>query len=224
MTLLQIRNIVDYILTLQEAPVKLTKERFTDMVTVASLEYFEEQLRQKNWDNLRPFIKIRGDHQSPSLPVANGVATLPGDFFQPVSAVYRRSTKDAVGNIKITDRIIEKTDSEMFDDRHANPVTTPTIRYPVINYRETHARVSPKEIRGIILTYITLPIPPVYAQKMQNGVNVYDPASSTELQWTDDCIIDIIRKLLQQMGIKVGRGDIVQVTEAQAQKDKEITV
>ena len=64
MTLLQIRNIIDYILSLQQNPIKLTKERYVDILGMSSLMYFEEQLRLKNWDNLKPFIKIKGDYST----------------------------------------------------------------------------------------------------------------------------------------------------------------
>ena len=219
MTLLQIRNIIDYILSLQEGKIKLTKERLSDILKVSNLQYFEEQVRQKNWDNLRGFTKVKGDHLSAPITVADGVMPYPDDFYQPVSAYVLIPN----GSVNI-ERVLEKVDGEMFDDRQANPVTIPNTRYPIINYRNDHARVRPKTFKKVYLTYLVLPSDPVYAQKVQNGVNVYDSANSVELQWTADCQIDVMRIALQHLGIKMGRGDIYQAMEAQANKEEQMTV
>jgi hypothetical protein len=223
MNLLQIRNIIDYILSLQQNPIKLTRERFTDILGLSSLMYFEEQLRQKNWDNLKPFIKIKGDHLSPAQPVTNGVMEYPSDFFQSISVVYKTSSKDTHGNVTDKIRPVEKVDNEMFDDRCGNAVTDPTLRNPIINFQEVHARVRPKQIRRLVFTYITLPIPPVYVQRITNGVNAYNSSASTELQWSEDCQVNVLQIALQHLGIKMNRADIFQVMEAQQQKEKELT-
>jgi hypothetical protein len=223
MTLLQIRNIIDYILSLQQNPIKLTKERFTDILKLSSLMYFEEQLRQKNWDNLKPFIRIKGDHLSPAQPVANGVMNYPTDFHQPISVVYKTSVPGPDGFSIDTIRPVEKVDSEMFDERCGNAVTDPTIRNPIINFRDDHARVRPKMIRRLVLTYIALPTAPVYAQTTAHRVNVYDATNSVELQWSDDCQINVLQIALQHLGIKMGRADIYQAMEAQQVKEKELT-
>lgn len=223
MTLLEIRNIIDYILSLQQTPIKLTRERFTDILGLASLMYFEEQLRQKNWDNLKPFIKIKGDHLTPAQPVVDGVMDYPVDFFQSISVVYKTTTKDANGNTIEKIRPVEKVDNEMFDDRCGNAVTDPTLRNPIINFQDDHARVRPKQIQRLVFTYITLPIPPVYVQRITNGVNTYNSSASTELQWSEECQINVLQIALQHIGIKMARGDIYQIMESQQQKEKELT-
>jgi hypothetical protein len=219
MTLLQIRNIVDYILNLQEAKIKLTKERFMDLLKVANLQYFEEQVRQKNWDNLKVFTKVKGDHMSAPLSVAGGVMQCPEDFYQPISAFIQMPTGTGY-----KPRVMEKCDSEIFDERQSNPATTPSFRYPIINYKNGYARVRPQSVKKVYLTYLILPTDPVYAQKVSGGVNVYDSANSVQLQWTEDCQVDVMRIVLEQLGIKMGRGDIYQVMEAQANKEEKMTV
>ena len=223
MTLLQIRNIIDYLLSLGPTKISLTKERFIDILSLASNMYFEEQCRLKNWDNLKPFIKICGDYDAPPMPVENGIMALPADFFRHMSAIYKYTVKTAAG-VKEYSFPIEKTDDELFDNRNSNSVTKPTHRFPVINYQDDHARIRPKTIRHIVLTYLTAPTAPVYAQKAQAGVNVYDAANSVELQWSFDCQINVLQIALQHLGLKANRLDIVQAVENERTKEIQMTV
>lgn len=224
MTLLQIRNIVDYVLTLGGLNAKLTRYRFQDIIQLAHLQYFEEQVRKKNWDNLRPFIHVAGPPNSAALVVTNGVMQLPRNFYQHVSAF----TVVLIGNRSVN-RVVEKVDNEIYDSRISNAVTRD---YPVINYQydykneQGYARVSPVSIKRIALTYLINPdvYAPIYAQKIQGGVNVYDADSSVELIWSEDCQVDILMLVLQHLGIKMNRPEMYQIVQEQKIKEEQTTV
>lgn len=64
--------------------------------------------------------------------------------------------------------------------------------------------------RGII-TYLARPVAPVFGYSVISGrVIVYNPLTSTQLQWRDSDIVPILLKSLQSVGINLTSADVSQ--------------
>lgn len=89
-----------------------------------------------------------------------------------------------------------------------------TINEPVAMLQGTVIKVLPS-ITGYSfdLGYIKMPAEPVYAVDSSLGYNKYNSGDSVDLEWDDVNKLDILAILLSDMGVIVGRDDIVQVNE-----------
>lgn len=68
------------------------------------------------------------------------------------------------------------------------------------------------------VTYLRRPIKPVYGYTTVSGrVIVYNPSTSTQLEWRDTEIQELIIKSLQPLGINLSAQDIAQFAEAKSQ-------
>ena len=210
MTVNEIKNVVTSIVSAEKTGYKLLPERYNLYLQKANLELFNQSLRE--WekkqiitDILYPF-KVKAD-----LTFAAGVATRPADYARFSAAYY----DDGATVVPIE----EVTDAEL-PDRISNAITTPTEAYPIICFYNEKINILPVSITtGVDLLYIKKPRDPVYAEKVDNGINVYDSGSSDQLEFDEIYHPDIIRIIVGYAGIQVKDTVILQAINKEKQEN-----
>lgn len=79
----------------------------------------------------------------------------------------------------------------------------PTINFPKMVVEGDSFKVYPRTVKSIVLDYIKVPTVPVWGFTTQNGAPVYDPATSTDLDWPDDLRTEIGNRIIRRIGIKL---------------------
>jgi hypothetical protein len=172
-------------------------EEFDVRVNFAHRKNFAMQWDAKNFDALRLFKKASGWDTPPLYVTAGakeGYADLPADYFAKDSATvfYGQDERD-----------IEFLDSGEFDNRKRNYIEIPTPEYPIACEQGIRLRVLPKNIQYINLSYFSKPELVHFGYTTSRGFVEYDPATSVELPWDDEQIINIIMMVLQDLGLEV---------------------
>ena len=210
MTVNEIKNITTSIVSSERTGYTLSSEDFNLYLQKANFELFNQSL--KNWESkqvltdiLYPF-KVKAD-----LTFVAGVATRPADYARHSAAWY-----DDGATIVPVEVV---TDAEL-PDRINNAITAPTVAYPIIYFLNEKINILPVSITtGVDLLYVKKPTTPVYAEKVENEINVYDSASSTQLDFDEIYHPDVIRTIIGFTGIDVKDSLIIQAIEREKQEN-----
>jgi len=208
MTVDEIKRTVVSIISAEKTGYTLSPEQYNLYLQKANFELFNQSL--KNWENkqvitdiLYPF-KVKTD-----LTFAAGVATRPADYARHSAAWY-----DDGATIVPVEVV---TDAEL-PDRIDNAITAPTVVYPIIYFLNEKINILPVSITtGVDLLYIKKPTVPVYAEKVDNGINVYDSDGSTGLDFDEIYHPDVVRIIIGYTGIDVKDSLIIQAIEREKQ-------
>jgi len=208
MTVDEIKRTVVSIISAEKTGYTLSPEQYNLYLQKANFELFNQSL--KNWENkqvitdiLYPF-KVKAD-----LTFAAGVATRPVDYARHSAAWY-----DDGATIVPVEVV---TDAEL-PDRINNAITAPTAAYPIIYFLNEKINILPVSITtGVDLLYIKKPTVPVYAEKVDNEINVYDTDNSTQLDFDEIYHPDVIRIIIGFTGIDVKDSLIIQAIEREKQ-------
>lgn len=156
--------------------------------------------------DLAPFmVSSLTDQISISLD-ADGSIILPDDYF---FFDYLNILDNSGNHVSSVYFVTTKEWSQLATS--AFPVT---INEPVAMLQGTVIKILPS-ITGYSfdLGYIRMPIEPFYAVDSSLGYNKYNSGDSIDLEWDDINKLDILAILLSDIGVIVGRDDIVQVNE-----------
>jgi len=152
------------------------------------------EVSQRVTDMLRRFKVSATTAVSPA-----GLMTIPANYF------YVTGVNDTYeSNIKPVEIL---TDAE-WGLRLRNSITTPSRNYPVARFMASTVEFNPVAISSVDWTYLRLPTTPVYAKKEENGILVFDSASSTELDWGEIAQEDITYMILEDLGIVIDPASI----------------
>ena len=210
MTVNQIKNIVTSDLSAERTGYTLRAEQYNDYLEKANYDLFNQVI--KNWeegqaitDTLYPF-KVKTD-----LTFAAGVADRPANYARFSAAYY----DDGATVVPVE----ELTDAEL-PDRINNAITAPTAAYPVICFYNEKINILPVSITtGVDLIYVQKPTTPVYAEKVENAINVYDSASSTQLDFDELYHPDVVRLIVGYTGIDVKDNLIIQAIDREKEEN-----
>jgi len=67
--------------------------------------------------------------------------------------------------------------------------------------------------------YLKKPVAPKYVYSMEGRTVNYNKSNSTQLEWSETCINEIIIKALQFLGININNGPLVQYTDGKDQQN-----
>lgn len=222
MTLLEIINIINFIVGDRSPDIGFTPKRFGQMLHIASLKHYKRKLglpeeyqpgmplprqafdiTQKITEDMRGFkIELSGNNM---LKFYNGKAAYPDRYYYPSSMSAVRED----GGMK---KVTFVTDQRM-DEMMGNYVDIPSYEYPVATFQNDYIQIAPESITKAKFVYLRLPEKPVYSVKVINGVSVYDSQNSTQFEWDEVNQIDIMAILLSDLGISLRREDVMQVAE-----------
>jgi len=228
MTLEQVRDLVALITADKGIDVNLNGDDLADLLNLAQLKYYklkiglpEEyqpgmplprqayEITDRMMEDLRVFKKVIGANTSTPITLdANGHYTLPSDYFIATSFTYAYVVSGAP-----YDREIKRLNDLQYNKAITKVASKPDEWYPVCNLQSTFIRFSPILTGNISMVYLRFPVKPVYAVKETDGYYEYDSVNSTELEWGDMQIIDIITILLGDLGLELKSADIINYSE-----------
>ena len=153
-------------------------------------------------DDLQPFKTVS------TIPLTTGIGNLPTDYWRKVN--LRQASND------LDIPIVENRE---FFRRLNNLISVPTATNPLATIPEDgKIQVSPTSITSVKLIYLKTDTPAIVL-KYENGIEVYDSASSTEFLWPEDKYIDLIRIFVGLLSVPMNDNEILAYTEAKVKED-----
>ncbi len=143
---------------------------------------------------------------------AAGVVTYPADYLHILGTAYT-VTGSTVNEITFVndDEFVSALMSQL------RPVS---LMNPIAADRSNGFQIYPSQLQLGFFTYLKRPATPVYAYTQVDRTITYDPLTSTQLEWTDAYINNIIAKSLRYAGINMDEQGISQFAEAYNQETK----
>ena len=159
--------------------------------------------------DLLPFHVEMGT-TSPSLVVNDhGLAELPANVYYPSVFRYRYMV-----GIAVKHRPIDIVNDLEWNERMRNSITKGTKKHPVCNFiGPKRVRFSPVDLRRVDFDYVKFPNRPVFAYNIDLDYIDYDETRSTQLEWDDVNIMDVISIFMEKLGVSIGSPDIVQYAD-----------
>jgi hypothetical protein len=170
-------------------------------------------------DEVRTFIERKGSGSAAmiDLTAVNGVingGSLPSDYAYYISSGYLYQYKPDCDTDPVTEfRQFEYLPHSDFEARLSSQLQFPTITDPICCVEGTQILVAPVSIDTATLTYFRLPVTPYWDYTIVNTKPVYDAAGSTDFEWPDACLSDIVNRIvlfiskgnLNDLGIKTAQ-------------------
>jgi hypothetical protein len=103
--------------------------------------------------------------------------------------------------------------------RLGSSIVAPTKKYPILIEYNGYYQFYPKDLGNAVFTYLRLPIPAEWNFTLVNGEPVYDPLTSVDSEFPDECIQDIALKMASMLGISVKDQAVLGYAEQKQQND-----
>ena len=216
MTLLEIQLTIQQIFQLLGKPLEMSLEQYNNYLRMAQDEVFKEFVHGYMSGNgatvdsrveqaIAPFRQ--NGFISGATSAYSGVDaisySMPSDMYVLLSAVLVYNTVAYPNKTKRVDVVVDNE----FAERMGNAITYPQSDYPIGIYDKINLRlyvfpiISPTPSLNIICLY--RPTTPILVETITNGVRTQS-ASSTALQLDSMFHVDVIRKILQYLGVSIG--------------------
>jgi hypothetical protein len=215
-------------------PLEMSLEEFNNLLAMASDEFFKEMVSGYQTGNgvevdsrvefaLRPFRKTRmyvSTAQSSDLGFNATRLTLSDEDYV-ILAAWTAPANTPLDEMVTIDIV---TPNEL-NSRLGNPITYPSAAYPVMittmSPTETtkYAYIIPAVAvnQHIRIMSLKKPTTPTLTLTYTNGIEV---GGGTALEWDSVFHVDIVRKMLQYLGLSVGNQLILEAVENQNMKEK----
>jgi len=233
MNLQEIRIILSTIIQQRKPTITVSVEQFNALLKYSQLKHFKnclglpEEYSPGAWvasrlpevtrvisESISPFMVYMGKDNEPPLFITNGYATIPSDYYYPLSMRYTLAKPNGV----IKDKVIEITTDKRWEEVLSSAVVFPTVGRPYCNFKSNYIQFEPKTIQFAKFSYIRKPADPIYSLKSEDGDYVYDSATSVQLEWKENDILDIMNIMLGELSVPLTRGDIKSISEQVKQK------
>lgn len=196
--------------------------RFNTAVQSASLTFFNdcfgEPQQSRNGVTANDMVWQSGEKLSNNLrllvkPVilqvnAQGKAVRPTDYVQASSVRYFSDDKEV--NVKFVrdGNLSSYLDSDLLAPNHD---------YPIYATFENYLQFYPKDLSRVQFTYLRQPAVPVWGYTMQGTPSrpVYDAATSVDVDFPDECINEIVSRVVALFGINIREKMIVDFAQQQ---------
>lgn len=228
MNLSEIRIVVSTLLHQNKPEVTIATEQFNALLHISQLKHFKntlglpEEYAPGQWlpsrlpevtriisETLRPFMVFMGKDGEAPLFITDGYANIPSDYYYPLSMWHTLITEAGVKK----EKKIEIVTDAKWETVVSSAVIYPTRTRPYCNFKSDFIQFEPKEIKRAKFSYIRKPVQPIFALKETEDGYVYDAQNSVQLEWNELDQLDIINLFVGQLGIAMGRGDILAISE-----------
>lgn len=227
----QIKKFVDYIVRKNNSSY-LNPDQFNQVMDRAQISKFMElygnpkeyqpgnpipriayEVTQKISDDLRAFK----ENSSPILD-KNGRFEFPDDYIHTISlaAIIGKNKGDGTSERQYTTLDIVPEDKEYY--RLSSVIVPPTKQYPIAVVKNTYMQVYPVDMGGIQFSYLRRPVAPVWGYDIVNGRPVYNESKSTNLEWPEQTINDIVIRACNFIGISIKDIQILNYTQGKTQE------
>jgi len=154
------------------------------------------QITQKITDDLRKFMWVMGINGAQLQINRHGLATLPSNYVRESSIYYDNGQ---TVNCETDERWvpIEIIDDSQWGDRLTSSIKYPDKEYPVCRFIGNQIEFRPKSLKAVNMTYLRLPDAAVLGYTIDgNNDIVYNPTTSVQFEWPEDCHTDIANMML----------------------------
>jgi hypothetical protein len=209
-----------------DSPLDLGIDRVNLYLSLVNLDYFklwcglpEEwqpgqpitrrgwQVAEKNSEALKPFL----------VETQNYVVDVDGKLSYPNNFV-KLSDIGYFNSITSRYRPIEEVSHQEKYERLGDPIVAPELEYPIVIYENTFFQFYPIDLLNVEMSYFRLPVTPVYAIKQENGIDVYDSATSVQFEWAEQYHNDLIRLLIGYLAPASKDSNLTQLAELKKQQ------
>lgn len=199
----------------------VTHAEIDDVLDVAQMQLFDEYHKepkgrqrlaygqsQRIDDALSPFKR-----QYSFVTGSDGIVTLPNDYLN-MSALM--TTYISGGNtyyqpveVLTEEELIERLNSQVI------PVT-PNAPICIMNY-QNKIQLFPEQITTGKVFYFKRPATPVFGYTTSGRTITYNSGTSTQLEWKDGDILNVIIKALSYYGLNMSAQDVMQFAQIKEQ-------
>lgn len=157
----------------------------------------------------------------PIWPTSQGLIDLPDNLFytSDVRMPYFKCPGDCTTAEDWT-RVpyhvqVKIVDNDEMANILSNDLVRPTMRYPFGEFIGDTIQVYPTNVPVVLLSYIRYPNTPRYGVTiLPSGREVFDPATSVDIDWPMSCFNDLAFKTLEFMGINIRDIDVTQFSDS----------
>jgi len=182
------------------------EEQYYDNKAVPRIAYSKTI---KIGEDLRPF---QVENQVTVDPL-NGQSSFPVNYYYPYGAFYNR-----VEDGKEIFTEIELVEPQIENYRRRSKVVPPTFYKPIVTPKSDVLQFRPFNVRFATIQYIKLPSEMIWGGTVSGTQEIYDPSLSTQPEWGDAALNDIISIALSYIGISVKDTEVQQYSELKQQQ------
>ena len=204
----------------------LSKGRFEMLLHLAQLKHLKKKIglpeeyqpgqpipREQLENSIRNTMDLQQLKKEVDLTIDDdGYASLPADFYFP-SLITIKNIKDGVKKF----RKVSMVSDSVFGEKKGSFIMNPNRYFPIVRFIGGKAEYLPLNLKYSHMTYISIPVKPVYATTYTHGFTEYVQGSSTEMNWDDTNLIDIMVIALGEIGVGVTSGELIQITDKSKQ-------
>jgi len=163
----------------------------------APLPNIAYELTQKIKDDLGVF------KERPILTIdANGFMALPADYVHYTSIDYIKVTNQVGQNPKVEDIEVAVIDDDKWSSRKRKTVKVADKNNPICNFQATGIEFFPKDLFKARFTYLRYPKVPEWAFTLDQDVEIFDAANSTDIELRENLTNDFTMILVSYLAIK----------------------
>lgn len=105
--------------------------------------------------------------------------------------------------------------------RIKHPTKTPTSKYPIAIIIPKGLKLWPINTYKATVVYFRRPKDPKFGTSVDSdGFLVYDETRSVELEWKDECKLDILHLIMEDMGVSIEKADLEQLAQKLVESGK----
>lgn len=199
---------------------KLSPSQAESIINLAQLKHFKEKVgvpeqyspgmpipkqvfenTRINSMDLQPFKVHMGKVGEVYMTVNNnGYGDVPSDMYYPSTAMYNGRRVDILSD-------------DEWAYRYDDELTKGTERNPIANIQDTYVRFSPLKNTFVEFVYLRYPANVVFSFTQTEKFISYNESGSTELEWNEVNQIDIIYKVMFELGINIGKQEVLSVAD-----------
>lgn len=170
---------------------------------------------QRSQDALGPFKRT---FTFANVDTPGGLITMPAAYMHLLSVIT--TIQNAITNLpqNLPVPIINEDEKVFRDNSQIIPVSVSDPYGLLVQNR--NVQLYPATPQAGTVYYLSRPAAPFFSYTVVSGrVIVYDPNTSTQLEWADNDVVAILVKALSYMGINLSEQDIMQYAEMKDQQN-----
>lgn len=209
----------------------VTPERFKQLIKVVNIDKFKKKFGlpeeyQPGRPVPREFIEVTAKNADDmkafkeplvNTPCPGGLLPYPSNYAHKDQITYNRTVMiDGVATV--VPRPVEILRESEATARRGNYTKAPSGAYPIGVMRSNGIQIYPVTIVAVDFVYWRWPNEPVFEYNQFSGYITYNASSSTEFEWPEDNHMDLVRMMLEYMGVNLREADIVQYANTKMQQ------
>lgn len=182
-------------------------------MAVFNTYYLEFAKSQRIADALAPFKK---KFTFTNVTTPAGIVTVPSDYFDAI----RISMIVQTPNGQVLTRPCPRLNDDELTGRINSQIKPPSVMWPVCEtILNWNLQLYPKQPQAGELAYLSRPAIPNFMYTTTGGVIIYNQGLSTQMEWADKNIDEILNLAITLAGVNTREQDLVQYGEQKETQD-----